>query len=90
MFNPVPNVDSCVINIDIVRDKFKIKDILLYQKFIMGCFQMKRKTLYNNLVKLGINKENVLKAYGQFKIDSNVRPENLTAEQYVNLFNFLY
>ena len=46
----------------------------MYQKFIMGCFQMKRKTLYNNLVKLGINKENVLKAYGQFKIDSNLIP----------------
>ncbi len=89
VFTPQPNVDSCVINISVNKQKFNIKNSNDYINFVTGCFKMKRKTLYNNLTSIGFNKETILKELLNLNLLQTVRPENLTAEQYVNLYNAL-
>lgn len=56
-FYPQPNVDSAVVVIDIDREKYKNIDSNKFYKFIQACFSMRRKTLRNNLQKLGLDKE---------------------------------
>lgn len=89
VFTPVPNVDSCIIEIDIERQKFNIKDQEKFIKFVSNCFKMKRKTLYNNLVSAGFSKENVLNSISKLNLIETIRPENLTAKNYVELFKVL-
>ncbi|MBQ2872679.1 MAG: ribosomal RNA small subunit methyltransferase A [Bacilli bacterium] len=47
-FTPAPNVDSAVISLD-KHDKYDIKDIVFFDKFIKDAFKFKRKNLRNNL-----------------------------------------
>lgn len=89
VFTPVPNVDSCVIKIKINNAKFNIKNTNNFIKFVSNCFKMKRKTLYNNLCAMGISKTKCFEVLDNLKLLQTVRPENLTAEQYVNLYNEL-
>lgn len=86
VFTPVPNVDSCVININVDKSKFKIDDANDYINFVSSCFKMKRKTLYNNLISFGYKKEQCLQVLNNLNLQATIRPENLTAEQYVNLY----
>lgn len=89
MFTPQPKVDSCVIEISIEKNKNNINDAKNYSTFITNCFSMKRKTLYNNLVKMGYPKEDILENFKILNITQNSRPENLTSQTYVNLYNTL-
>ncbi|MBO4570049.1 MAG: ribosomal RNA small subunit methyltransferase A [Clostridia bacterium] len=86
MFTPVPKVDSAVINIEFNGKNYDKK----FAKFVYSCFTFKRKTLYNNLVKsakldLGL----IEKIYDKFNIDKNARAENLSAEDFYNIYNFI-
>ena len=89
MFTPMPKVDSCIIEIKIDKKKFEIKDNQKYCNFVSSCFKMKRKTLYNNLSAAGFEKNKIIEAIENINLNALVRPENLTAEQFVNLFNLL-
>ena len=89
VFTPVPNVDSCIIEIDIDRDKYNIIDKQGFIKFVSNSFKMKRKTLYNNLTSASFNKECVLKALNALNLKETVRPENLTAEEFIKLYSLL-
>jgi len=89
MFTPMPNVDSCIININVNKNKYEINDIKKYSSFVASCFKMKRKTLYNNLSSSGYDKQKVVECVEQLGLNTLVRPENLTAEQFVNLYNIL-
>lgn len=89
MFTPMPKVDSCIINIKLQKGKFDIEDIQKYSNFVSNCFKMKRKTLYNNLSTCGFQKEKIICCLEQLNLNALVRPENLTAEQFVALYNLL-
>ena len=90
MFYPAPNVDSAVVRIEFDKQKYQILDIIKYRKLIKNAFSMRRKTLVNNLMKgYNLNRqqiENILKSCG---IDILVRGEELDAETYVKLSNYL-
>ena len=87
-FLPPPNVDSAVVKITLNKNKYDIKDIKEYRKLIKTSFLMRRKTLVNNLIKgypLSRDRvENILTSLG-FKTD--VRGEDLSSQDYVNLYN---
>lgn len=87
-FLPPPNVDSAVVKITLNKNKYDIKDIKEYRKLIKSAFIMRRKTLVNNLIKAyplsREQVENILTALG-FKVD--VRGEDLSSQDYVNLYN---
>ena len=89
-FLPPPNVDSAVVKITLNKNKYDIKDIKEYRKLIKSAFIMRRKTLVNNIIKAyPISREqieNILISLG-FKAD--VRGEDLSSNDYVNLYNEL-
>lgn len=89
MFTPMPKVDSCIINIKIDKNKYQIEEIEKYCKFVSNCFKMKRKTLYNNLTSSGFEKNKIIELLEKLNLNALVRPENLTAEQYIEIFNLL-
>ena len=89
MFIPQPKVDSSVIEIDIEKNKFEIEDTKDYSKFISNCFMMKRKTLYNNLIKMGYDKESILEVFKKLNILDKSRPENLSSDIFVKLYTTL-
>ncbi len=87
-FYPVPKVDSAVIRFDICEKKYdcnknKVKQI------IKASFAMRRKTLVNNLMALGLSRECVESALTQLGFDVRVRGEVLQVADFIGLANIL-
>jgi 16S rRNA (adenine1518-N6/adenine1519-N6)-dimethyltransferase len=85
-FKPAPAVYSTVIKI--VPVNHQPKDFENFKSFIRGCFKQKRKTLCNSM-QLGLNipknsSEALISALGKEK---NIRPEQLTFDDYLSLYN---
>ncbi len=85
MFYPVPNVDSAVVRIDI--DKRKDVDGKAFARFVKAAFSMRRKTLLNNLVSAGFNKEFLNKNLGSEILA--LRAESLTLEKLIEIFKII-
>lgn len=90
MFRPVPNVDSAVVRIDFVRDKFGDTDVGAVSELVRQCFRMRRKTLYNNLIAAGHGKEKARLAIERSGFSADVRGERLSAADYVKLYGELH
>lgn len=90
MFRPVPNVDSAVVRIDFVRDKFGDTDVGAVSELVRQCFRMRRKTLYNNLIAAGHGKEKARLAIERAGFSADVRGERLSAADYVKLYGELH
>lgn len=90
MFRPVPNVDSAVVRIDFVRDKFGDTDVGAVSELVRQCFRMRRKTLYNNLIAAGYGKEKARLAIERAGFSADVRGERLSAKDYVGLYGELH
>ena len=88
-FKPAPNVDSCFLSLEF-REKpaVLVRDEGLFFKLIRTAFNQRRKTLRNSLDGLVSQDrlENFLQGAG---IDKNVRPEDLSLEQFASLSNYL-
>lgn len=85
VFRPVPNVDSAVIRIDFY-DKFPGADINAVSKLIRAAFQMRRKTLVNNIGALtAYTKDEAQAALESIGFDARVRGEQLSAADFVAL-----
>lgn len=89
MFRPVPNVDSAVVRIDFLRDKFGDTDVSAVSELVRQCFRMRRKTLLNNLVSAGYGKEKARLAIERAGFPVDVRGERLSAKDYVRLYGEL-
>lgn len=91
MFEPMPNVDSAVINIVLNKNKFDIKNLELHRKVIKSAFSMRRKTLLNCLKSnFDIKSESLLAILQKLGLESNIRGEALSVEQFVSLSNAIY
>ena len=91
MFMPMPNVDSAIVRIDLIDNKFEIKDRKLLAKIIRSAFSMRRKTLINNLKNVFHLSNNELESLLlKIGVNINVRGENLSTEQFVLLSNEIY
>jgi 16S rRNA (adenine1518-N6/adenine1519-N6)-dimethyltransferase len=85
-FNPPPKVDSAIVRL--VPHKtlpFPTKSINTFQNVVRQAFSMRRKTLRNTL-KVMITAENI----ESLDIDSSLRPERLSLEQYVKIADFVF
>ena len=83
-FIPSPNVDSCVIRLDI-REKppVEVSDEEFYFKVIRGAFSQRRKTAANSVSSsMGLDKSAVIPALEAAGLSPNVRPEQLTLEAF--------
>lgn len=92
LFMPAPNVDSCLIKIDINKNKLNIADINHFRKLYRCAFLMRRKTFLNNIISaFNYSKEDIYKVFDKLNLKYDIRGETLTAEQFAQLSNlFLY
>ena len=82
---PSPNVDSCVIRLDINENTPDgISDEIFFFKVVRGAFSQRRKTLANSVSSsLGIEKAKVFEAIKQVGLSENIRPEQLKMQDFV-------
>lgn len=85
-FFPIPSIDSMLIEIT-KKEKFKINNKINYLNFIKIIFNNKRKTIYNNLLNYLENKDKTGKILKELKIDSKKRPQELSIEQLIAIWN---
>ena len=89
-FDPIPEVDSCVIKLDI-RDvpKVKINDEKIFFNLIKAAFSQRRKTISNSLTCIGKTKEEIKDTLEKLNINSNLRAENLSIEDFAEISNII-
>lgn len=87
-FTPSPKIDSALCKL-VPNKKYDIKDFNAFKDFIHLAFSMRRKTLTNNL-KSKFDKEKVVKVLEKFGYNDMVRPEEISVENFVNIFNDLF
>ncbi len=88
-FTPAPNVDSAVIELKLFKElPFKAKNEELFFKLIRFSFEMRRKTLVNNLSN-HFDKNLVLNALEKLTLSKTVRSEELSIKNFVDLSDFI-
>tara|TARA_B100000809_G_C15061886_1_gene502683 strand:- start:238 stop:1101 length:864 start_codon:yes stop_codon:yes gene_type:complete len=82
-FDPAPKVDSAIVRL-IPYDKlpYPADDYKIFDRLVNTAFQQRRKTLRNTLKQL-LTVEQI----EQLTIDTSVRPENLSMQEFVELSN---
>lgn len=82
-FMPAPNVDSCVIRLNVgEKPAVDVKDEDFFFRTVRGAFSQRRKTAANSISSaLGTDKQTVMSAIEDIGLSPTVRPEQLTLEQ---------
>lgn len=88
-FIPEPSVESEVINLKIRKaPPVQVKDKVLLFKLIKQSFMQRRKTLVNSVSNSGlIEKEKILKILEELNINTNIRAEKLTIQDFADISN---
>ena len=83
IFTPIPKVDSCIVQINFIKDKFDC-DATLFEKVVKSGFSNKRKTLVNNISKdFNIKKDVLINLLKELNYDENIRADNLNTSDFV-------
>lgn len=88
-FNPVPEVDSCVVKLDLKNEHIELKDEKLFFRLIKTTFSQRRKNIGNSLTGIGISKQEVKEMLEELNLDVNLRAENLSIDQYAKIANYI-
>lgn len=86
-FTPSPKVDSALCKL-VPKKDCHIKEFDKFKNFVHLAFSMRRKTLVNNL-KSKYNKSAMEEVLTKFSYPINVRPEDISVENFINIFNLL-
>ena len=90
-FMPRPKVESIVIRLDRLEEpRVKVKDESLMFEIIRSSFNMRRKTLWNGVKNIGIDKDNLMKAFEEAGVDPKRRGETLSLEEFARLSDCIY
>ena len=91
-FMPSPNVDSCVIELDLTqKGNYNVKDEKLFFKMIKSAFAQRRKTILNSISSgMGIDKAKLSQAIENAGLSQTARAEALTMEELTDLSNKIY
>lgn len=85
-FLPQPKVESIVIRLDRLKQpKVKVKDEALFFSIVRQSFNMRRKTLWNGVKNMGVDKENLEKCFERANIDPKRRGETLSLQEFALL-----
>ena len=85
MFTPSPNVDSCVVQINFIKNKYDV-DPMLFEKIVKSAFSNRRKTLANNLAKdFNVSKEKLTDIIVEAGFKDDVRGDSLATDHFVLL-----
>jgi 16S rRNA (adenine1518-N6/adenine1519-N6)-dimethyltransferase len=86
-FFPKPKVDSCFLKLDIRSNPaVAVKDQRRLFRIIRTAFGQRRKTLRNSLKGI-VAPQKLEDFFANYNIDNNIRPENLTLEDFAHLSN---
>jgi len=86
MFYPVPKVDSALLRLDIVKNKYDVSDEKLFKKVVKSAFLWRRKTLANNLQNMfSLPKNECEKMLEKLNFPPLVRGEKLSTEDFIAL-----
>jgi len=88
-FSPKPKVDSCFIRLLPRQLKLKPKDNDLLFKVIRNAFNQRRKNILNSLSTL-LDKDEVAGILAKLHLNSNLRAENLSLEDYIRISNAFF
>ena len=89
-FYPVPKVDSAVVRIDLIKNKYAC-DYEKVRKTVKAAFCMRRKTLVNNLISaFGLSKNRAEEILTDCGIDIKSRGEELSVEKFILLSNKIF
>ena len=82
---PSPNVDSCVVRFDIKdRTPDGVTDEKFFFKVVRGAFSQRRKTLVNSVSSsTGFDKQLVTDAVIKSGLETSIRPEQLSMENFI-------
>ncbi|MGV3075714.1 16S rRNA (adenine(1518)-N(6)/adenine(1519)-N(6))-dimethyltransferase RsmA [Clostridium baratii] len=87
-FIPRPKVESIVIRLDrLEKPRVEVTDEKFMFELIRNSFNMRRKTLWNGVKNIGINKDDLKKAFEEAGIDPKRRGETLSLEEFAALSN---
>lgn len=86
-FTPAPKIDSALCLL-VPHNRYKISDFSAFKNFVHLAFSMRRKTLINNL-KSKFEKEKIISVLSNFGYEENVRPEQISVEKFINIFESL-
>ncbi|UCF86929.1 MAG: ribosomal RNA small subunit methyltransferase A [Nitrospiraceae bacterium] len=85
-FSPPPDVDSEVVHFEVFhRPRFEIKDVDFFLKVVKTAFSHRRKTLLNSLRSF----QGIKEAFTVAGIDSQLRPETLSINDFIKLSDAL-
>ena len=89
-FNPVPEVDSVVVKLDIRKEPpVLLNDEKAFFRLIKAGFSQRRKTISNSFMSVGKTKEEIKDILDKLKLKENLRAENLSIEDFANIANLL-
>ena len=86
-FTPMPKIDSALCKL-VPHSKYNISDFEKFKDFVHKSFSMRRKTLVNNLKTL-CEKGALIETLSKYGYSEMVRPEDISVENFVNIFNDL-
>jgi 16S rRNA (adenine1518-N6/adenine1519-N6)-dimethyltransferase len=85
-FDPRPKVDSAIVRLTPYKELPRVaKDVKTLEKLVNTAFQQRRKTLRNSLKQLM-----PADAIEALDIDTSIRPENISLEQFIQLSDALF
>lgn len=89
-FLPSPEVDSCVIKLDILEaPSVNVKDEDKFFEIVRNGFNHRRKTISNSLSSGNVDKENIINILNKLNLNEKLRAENLSIQDFANIANEL-
>ena len=89
MFVPSPNVDSCIVQINFIKNKFCANSDV-FEKVVKSAFSNRRKTLANNLSKdFNLSKEQAINLLVTNGYKADVRGDSLSTSDFVLISNMM-
>ena len=89
-FLPSPEVDSCVIKLDVLKTPpVDVKDEKILFKIVKNAFSQRRKTILNSLSSGEYSKEQIKTALEKLGLNEKLRAEDLSIQDYANISNEL-
>ena len=86
VFMPSPNVDSAILYLELVDRDFDVNEDYLF-KFIRSGFTKRRKNIMNSLSTgfVDVSKAQLKEILSSLELSGNLRAENLSLEDYINI-----
>lgn len=86
VFMPSPNVDSAILYLELVDRDLDVNEDYLF-KFIRSGFTKRRKNIMNSLSTgfVDVSKEELKEILSSLELSGNLRAENLSLEDYINI-----